>query len=840
MALVGAVETLKFGQDINYPPYAFKDTTTGELSGFGADIARGINTMFSDNINIEIEQVLWSDCWSSAGGGTLGAKLEDGTLDACMTYTHTQGIRGKYAEFSGGILNVNKAAGLISPLKDGLPLVTGQDDLAGKTVVDVGGWAPTADGLGFVENKCSGKKYSENYTLLVGKDNDESLKMILNGTADAMFVYSDQAKNYQCKAGSDDTEWDCKMWAGFGTTFAYVQTGQFGYVKNGTTLALAKKGSGVANKLNPYLWSYMETKDYHDVCVKYNMTASCYPNTFFTAQDKVEKDYNKPTAEHKGDCSSGYCPCTGATDNTSKPSSAVETFKFGQDINYPPYAYKNTTTGELSGFGADIARGMNDMCSDIKIEIEQVAWSDCWSSAGGGTLGAKLENGTLDACMTYTHTQGIRGKYADFSGGILNVNKAAGLISPLKDGLPLVTGQDDLAGKTVVDVGGWAPTADGLGFVENKCSGKKYSENYTLLVGKDNDESLKMTLNGTADAMFVYSDQAKNYQCKTGVDEGEWDCKMWAGFGKTFAYVQTGQFGYVKNGTTLALTKKGSGVADKVNPCLWRFMETKEYHDVCVKYNMSASCYPNKYFTVQDKVEKDYNKPTEEHKGDCSKGYCPCTGATDTTPAPTTATPAPMTTTPAPTTADPALMTAAAPMKAGDSSIIVTTQSDYSIGQTVDIDKGTLIHEVRVIAGFGSLILNLPLEHDHPNGTTVVPRATAGPSDPCAPAAPVPVPVPAPASPCAPVAPSNPCATARKYDAEGASLVQQAGTPKKQSSMVPAWAFPLFGVLAMFSFAAFAGVRVRSQVFPRQIQMVQPTSQTDVPQEEEALLHEDA
>merc|ERR1712193_276144 len=104
------------------------------------------------------------------------------------------------------------------------------------------------------------------------------------------------------------------------------------------------------------------------------------------------------------------------------------------------------------------------MCGDIEIEVVYTPWNACWSSAGGGTLGEGLDNGTLDACMTYTHTQGIRNKYADFSYGILEVNKAAGLLSVLEDGKPMVSGLDDLAGKKIVDVGGWAPTGDGLGF----------------------------------------------------------------------------------------------------------------------------------------------------------------------------------------------------------------------------------------------------------------------------------------------------------------------------------------------------------------------------------------
>jgi len=306
--------------------------------------------------------------------------------------------------------------------------------------------------------------------------------------------------------------------------------------------------------------------------------------------------------------------------------STVETFTFGQDINYPPYAYKNKTTDKLEGFGADVARGMNKLCADIQINIVQAKWEECWSAAGGGTLGAKLEDGTLDACMTYTHTKGIRNKYAEFSGAVMNVNKAAGLIAAAgPDGIPLLTGQDTLFGKTVVDVGGWAPTADGLGFVENKCTGQPYSSNYTLLVGPSNDESLRMTLNGTADAMFVYSDQAYNYQCDDHPDEeATWDCALWAGFGKTFAYVQTGQFGYVFNGTTLALAKKGSGVADKINPCLWRFLETKAYHDICVKYHKTSLCYPNQYFTALDSIPAEYDLPTNMQNSNCSNGYCPC------------------------------------------------------------------------------------------------------------------------------------------------------------------------------------------------------------------------
>merc|ERR1712232_91437 len=87
--------------------------------------------------------------------------------------------------------------------------------------------------------------------------------------------------------------------------------------------------------------------------------------------------------------------------------------KFGQDLNYPPYAFGEN--GQPTGFGHDIALGVNQVCDHLEIEVVATAWSNCWQAHG---LGALLANGTLDACMTYTHTKGIRNEFADFSYGI--------------------------------------------------------------------------------------------------------------------------------------------------------------------------------------------------------------------------------------------------------------------------------------------------------------------------------------------------------------------------------------------------------------------------------------
>jgi len=62
----------------------------------------------------------------------------------------------------------------------------------------------------------------------------------------------------------------------------------------------------------------------------------------------------------------------------------------------------------------------------------------------------------------------------------------------------------------------------------------------------------------------------------------------------------------------------------------------------------------------------------------------------------------------------------------------------------------------------------------------------------------------------------------RKYDAKEAAFVQQAATPEKESSMVPVWAFPLLGVVAMFTFAAFASTRARSQRLTREASAFEP------------------
>merc|ERR1719221_1961066 len=104
---------------------------------------------------------------------------------------------------------------------------------------------------------------------------------------------------------------------------------------------------------------------------------------------------------------------------------------------------------------------MTSLCDDITINVVQVNWTECWDG-NTASIGESLDDGTYDGCMTYTHTQGIRNEYMEFSGGIVDgKSNPAGLLVKLnEDGLPeIVDGMDDLCNRTIVDVKGWAPPA---------------------------------------------------------------------------------------------------------------------------------------------------------------------------------------------------------------------------------------------------------------------------------------------------------------------------------------------------------------------------------------------
>merc|ERR1719206_1720227 len=104
---------------------------------------------------------------------------------------------------------------------------------------------------------------------------------------------------------------------------------------------------------------------------------------------------------------------------------------------------------------------------------------------------------------------------------------------------------------------------------------------------------------------------------------------------------------------------------------------------------------------------------------------------------------------------------------------------------------------------------------------TDTPAPTPAPESPCTTVAPVtytPAPTPAPESPCTTMAPESPCTTVPSYkkysDAGPVVAAQKVSTP--------AWAFPVFGGLAMVSCISLAlGLRKRAARSTRQISLVQ-------------------
>lgn len=96
-----------------------------------------------------------------------------------------------------------------------------------------------------------------------------------------------------------------------------------------------------------------------------------------------------------------------------------------------------------------------------------------------------------------------------------------------------------------------------------------------------NDVALAMLMDESVDAVWIYADMAYEYQCDDPSRVNEWNCDLWDGFGTKFAYLHTGMYEHAINGTTLAMTKKGSGLNEVLNPCLDKFMLTKAYEEVC-------------------------------------------------------------------------------------------------------------------------------------------------------------------------------------------------------------------------------------------------------------------
>jgi len=312
-------------------------------------------------------------------------------------------------------------------------------------------------------------------------------------------------------------------------------------------------------------------------------------------------------------------PLPGVSNDGMKPKVII-----AQATDYPPWT-KVGDDLEISGFGPDCAKGLEEVC-DIDIVLVQTAWNDCWASSG--SIGSGLLNGHYHGCSAYTHTKGVRNRFLEFSAPIVSNNKAAGILTRLNDGVPVVDGMSSLSGVKVGDVSGWAPTADVLAISMNQCTGETFS-GFTLVTNgateKQNDVALTQLLDGDVDALWIYADQAATYKSACDNDANqEWDCELWSKFGSDFAYIQTGMYDYMVAGTTLAISKKGSGLAQTLDPCIEAFLKTESYKNLCDKYGVADDCIANDFFELTSEELEDYRKPTAELTTSCIDGYCPC------------------------------------------------------------------------------------------------------------------------------------------------------------------------------------------------------------------------
>jgi len=301
---------------------------------------------------------------------------------------------------------------------------------------------------------------------------------------------------------------------------------------------------------------------------------------------------------------------------------AKTTVKLGAGSDLFPLAYEDMQ-GNLVGIVKDIADAMNETCSDdLHIEVVKTSWSDCWTSGGFGT---KINSGDLDGCIAYTHTKGERNKKAKFTGAILQDVAAVGILTMLADGVPRVNGFSDLQDKVVININGESPPPESLSLLDNKCTGQSFASNTTILSVEGNDRSMQALRNGHGDVIYTEAGLAQRLQCNySNQATSTWNCSLWEGFGKQYAYVQSGMTDYAINGTTVMMGKNGTVVA-MVNACLDKFLPSEEYYNICVNWNMTSSCYQNSFFPKRTThpIPK-YDRSTVEQTGNCSCGYCPC------------------------------------------------------------------------------------------------------------------------------------------------------------------------------------------------------------------------
>lgn len=334
-------------------------------------------------------------------------------------------------------------------------------------------------------------------------------------------------------------------------------------------------------------------------------------------------------------------------------------FLLGISPDYPPYTKLSPTivgdlnfpAKDLGGFSVEFARLMKPTCG-IQVDFIMSPWSDCWTGASStwrndsgsferasladGIQGIKdqgdpvsteyigrgIMDGRVHGCTGYTHTKGSRNLALEFTASILGDLKTAGILTRLDANAkpvisPLLV---DYTGVKLGDVSGWAPTADTFIFVGNSCNlngdgqPTKFSKTDPIIaVTPDgNAAAVEALLDGTIDALYIYADQMYNF-----VQSGD---PLAARFGTDFAYIHTGLSGWSINGTTLAISKRGSGLKQVLDPCIQKVIETPEYRQVCEAYFEPTTCVGGS----GDPLFYDEPMNVKSDTKTCADGYCTC------------------------------------------------------------------------------------------------------------------------------------------------------------------------------------------------------------------------
>ena len=202
----------------------------------------------------------------------------------------------------------------------------------------------------------------------------------------------------------------------------------------------------------------------------------------------------------------------------------------------------------------------------------------------------------------------------------------AGILTRLnQDGKPVVSPKTvDFTDIKVGFVGGYAPTKDTFPYNKNFCveGFPQFSTNSTLtrpvdIYGVPVDgpqKAIEWLLSGKFDAVYMKANQLNQL-----IDSGDDAAK---GFGTNFSYIHTGLNEWSHNGTTLAISKRGSGLPSVLNPCIDKIVRTPKYLEICEKYFESSKCIGGEGTDTDLFFDVPMNQLPEKYN--CASGYCSC------------------------------------------------------------------------------------------------------------------------------------------------------------------------------------------------------------------------